>query len=87
MLILMGMCNVEVKIQRSRAEEVSEEGLSLTEAKTGPQHRMCARHQPDGRGALASCRVHQAAAPSSCVLGGGGTAPALSCAHSQVSLS
>ena len=44
MLILMGMCNVEVKIQRSRAEEGSEEGLSLTEAKTGPQHRMCARH-------------------------------------------
>lgn len=43
MLILMGMRNAEVKIQQIRAEEGSEEGLSLTEAKTGPQRRTCAQ--------------------------------------------
>lgn len=41
MLILTEMCNAEVKMQRGRAEEGIEEGLSLTEAKTGPQRRTC----------------------------------------------
>lgn len=43
MLILTEMCNAEVKMQQGRAEEGIEEGLSLTEAKTGPQRRMCAQ--------------------------------------------